>query len=80
MRVRTDTLDRFLSTVGEVILNASQVRTAGRQGSAGGALLAARLDGMDRAVGDLQRRALALRTTPLLRSVEPLPRLARDIA
>jgi two-component system chemotaxis sensor kinase CheA len=80
VRVRTDTLDRFLSTVGEVILNASQVRTAGRQGPAGGALLAARLDGMDRAVGELQRRALALRTTPLLRSVEPLPRLARDIA
>jgi two-component system chemotaxis sensor kinase CheA len=35
---------------------------------------------MDRAVGELQRRALSLRTTPLLRSLEPLPRLARDIA
>ena len=75
MRVRTETLDRFLSTVGEVILNASQVRTA-----AGGAQLAVRLDGMDRAVGELQRRAMALRTTPLLRIVEPLPRLARDVA
>ena len=75
MRVRTETLDRFLSTVGEVILNAGQVRTA-----AGGAQLAARLDGMDRAVGELQRRALALRTTPLLRILEPLPRLARDVA
>jgi two-component system chemotaxis sensor kinase CheA len=31
-------------------------------------------------VGELQRRALALRTTPLLRIVEPLPRLARDVA
>src|SRR5215470_3110089 len=58
VRVRTETLDRFLSTVGEVILNASQVR----------------------AVGELQRRALALRTTPLLRILEPLPRLARDVA
>jgi len=75
VRVRTETLDRFLSSVGEVILNASQVRTA-----AGGAQLAARLDGMDRAVGELQRRALALRTTPLLRILEPLPRLARDVA
>jgi two-component system chemotaxis sensor kinase CheA len=46
----------------------------------GGAQLAARLDGMERALGELQRRALALRTTPLLRIVEPLPRLARDIA
>jgi two-component system chemotaxis sensor kinase CheA len=91
VRVRTETLDRFLSTVGEVILNASQVRTAARASTAGGprpaagsrgaqAQLTARLDGMDRAVGELQRRALALRTTPLLRIVEPLPRLARDVA
>lgn len=78
--MRTDTLDRFLSTVGEVILNASQVRTSSRLGAGGGAQLVARLDGMDRAVGELQRRALALRTTPLLRIVEPLPRLARDVA
>jgi two-component system, chemotaxis family, sensor kinase CheA len=35
---------------------------------------------MDRAVGDLQRRALELRTTPLLRIVEPLPRMAREVA
>ncbi len=89
--MRTETLDRLLSTVGEVILNASQVRTVARVGGASGSLLAsgrrgtqaqlaARLDGMDRAVGELQRRALALRTTPLLRILEPLPRLARDIA
>jgi two-component system chemotaxis sensor kinase CheA len=91
VRVRTETLDRFLSTVGEVILNASQVRTAARASTARGprpaagsrgaqAQLTARLDGMERAVGELQRRALALRTTPLLRIVEPLPRLARDVA
>jgi two-component system chemotaxis sensor kinase CheA len=35
---------------------------------------------MDRVVGDLQRRALELRTTPLLRIVEPLPRMAREVA
>ena len=35
---------------------------------------------MDRVVGELQRRALELRTTPLLRIVEPLPRMARDVA
>jgi two-component system chemotaxis sensor kinase CheA len=45
VRVRTETLDRFLSTVGE-----------------------------------LQRRALELRTTPLLRILEPLPRVARELA
>ncbi len=35
---------------------------------------------MDRVVGELQRRALELRTTPLLRIVEPLPRMARELA
>ena len=35
---------------------------------------------MDRVVGELQRRALELRTTPLLRIVEPLPRAAREVA
>ena len=81
MRVQTETLDRFLGTVGEVILNASQVRTAGAADVPDrGAQLAASLDRMDRVVGDLQLRALELRTTPLLRIVEPLPRMARDVA
>ncbi len=35
---------------------------------------------MDRVVGDLQRRALELRTTPLARIVDPLPRMAREVA
>ena len=35
---------------------------------------------MERMVGDLQRRALGLRTAPLLRAVDTLPRLAREIA
>lgn len=74
----TETLDRFLSTVGEVILNSNQVRTASVSGDAGDH--AAGLDRMDRVVGELQRRALELRTTPLLRIVEPLPRMARDVA
>lgn len=81
MRVNTDTLDRFLSTVGEVILNSNQLRTSAdasaRSKTAG---LASGLDRMDRVVGELQRRALELRTTPLLRIVEPLPRVAREVA
>jgi two-component system chemotaxis sensor kinase CheA len=81
VRVSTETLDRFLSTVGEVILNSSQVRTAAESdGSQRTTQLATGLDRMDRVVGELERRALELRTTPLLRIVEPLPRMARDIA
>jgi two-component system chemotaxis sensor kinase CheA len=81
IRVQTETLDRFLSTVGEVVLNSSQLRTAAESdepSSTGD--LSAGLDRMDRVVGELQRRALELRTTPLLRIVEPLPRVAREVA
>jgi two-component system, chemotaxis family, sensor kinase CheA len=79
VRVNTRTLDRFLSTVGEVILNTSQVRTVS-SGAGQNTALAEGLDRMDRVVGELQRRALELRTTPLLRILEPLPRAARDVA
>jgi two-component system chemotaxis sensor kinase CheA len=79
VRVNTGTLDRFLSTVGEVILNTSQVRTAA-EGPSATSVIGEGLDRMDRVVGELQRRALELRTTHLLRIVEPLPRTAREIA
>ncbi len=61
-----------------MILNTNQVRTVAgpeRPGS-----LHSSLDRMDRVVGELQMRALELRTTPLMRILEPLPRLARDVA
>ncbi len=81
VRVKTGTLDRFLSTVGEVILTSSQLRTAAaRRDDVRGASLSEGLDRMDRVVGELQRRALELRTTPLSRIVEPLPRMARELA
>jgi two-component system chemotaxis sensor kinase CheA len=78
VRVQTDTLDRLLGTVGEVILNTNQVRTTAANERP--AQVAASLDRMERVVGELQMRALELRTTPLLRILEPLPRLARDVS
>ncbi len=80
MRVRTETLDRFLSSVGEVILASSQLRTKAGDGGQAPAGLSAGLDRMERVVGDLQRRALGLRTAPLLRVVDALPRVAREVA
>ena len=81
MRVRTESLDRFLSSVGEVMLTSRQVRTvAENEGLVSSAEFSAGFDRMDRVVGDLQRRALGLRTAPLLRVMDPLPRLAREIA
>jgi len=81
VRVRTEILDRLLSAVGEVSLSADQLRT--RAETALPTLpseIAGGFDRMDRVVGDLQRRALRLRTAPLLRILEPLPRAARELA
>lgn len=79
--MKTATLDRFLGTVGEVILSSSHLRSlAVTEGAAGSPGLSVGLDRMDRAVTDLQRRALELRTAQLQRIVEPLPRMAREIA
>jgi two-component system chemotaxis sensor kinase CheA len=80
VRVRTETLDRFLSAVGEVILASNQLRTSAHGGAAPSPAFAGGLDRMDRMVGELQRRVLELRTAPLLRVVETLPRLAREVA
>ena len=62
-----------------MILTTTQVRTAAHGGGAD-PKLAGGLDQMDRVVGELKRRALALRTTPLLRVMENLPRVAREVA
>ena len=81
VRVPNETLDRFLSTVGEVILTTSQLRTAAETNGIGqDARVSGGFDQMDRVVGELKRRALALRTTPLLRVMENLPRVAREVA
>jgi two-component system chemotaxis sensor kinase CheA len=80
VRVRTETLDRLLSSVGEVILTSSQLRTRASEGGALSTEFERGLDRMERMVGDLQRRALGLRTAPLLRVVDALPRTARELA
>ena len=80
MRVRTDSLDRFLGAVGEVILSTSQLRTAAGSGLEANADLAAGFDHVERRVGELQRRVLDLRTTPLQRVMDALPRAARQVA
>jgi two-component system chemotaxis sensor kinase CheA len=79
VRVRTETLDRFLSAVGEVILSSSQLRT-GIARYAQDPEVADGFDRVDRRVAELQRRVLELRTAPLHRVTENLPRTARQVA
>jgi two-component system chemotaxis sensor kinase CheA len=74
-------LDRFLNAVGEIVLTSRQVRTAAEGERSGPAAeVSVGFDRMERAVGELQRRALSLRTAPLLRVLDTLPRLARELA
>lgn len=82
MRVPNETLDRFLSSVGEMMLTSSRLRTAAEEAGLATVLapVTQGFDQMDRSVGELKRRAMELRTTPLLRVVENLPRIARDVA
>ncbi len=64
-----------------MILSSSHLR--GTAEGTNGAIspgLDAGFDRMERVVGDLKRRALSLRTAPLLRVLDALPRMARDIA
>ena len=79
VRVRTETLDRFLSAVGEVILSSSQLRT-GVARYAQDPDVADGFDRVDRRVAELQRRVLELRTAPLVRVTDNLPRTARQVA
>ena len=79
VRVRTETLDRFLSAVGEVILSSSQLRT-GVARYAHDPEVVDGFDRVDRRVAELQRRVLDLRTAPLVRVTDNLPRTARQLA
>lgn len=78
VRVRTETLDRFLTAVGEVILSSSQLR-AGVARYAQEPEVADGFDRVDRRVAELQRRVLELRTAPLERVTDNLPRTARAL-
>jgi two-component system chemotaxis sensor kinase CheA len=79
VRVSTDTLDRFLAAVGEVILSSSQLRRAAGDLEMSAAV-AAGFDRMEHRIGELQRRVMELRTTPLMRVMETIPRTARGVA
>jgi len=79
VRVRTDTLDRFLGAVGEVILSSRQLRGAAA-GQEQNAEVGAGFDRVERRISELQRRVMELRTTPLARVLDNLPRTARKIA
>ncbi len=81
VRVKTDLLDYFLDTVGELILATARIREVGRTLPA--QVRPALEDGVDRlhaVVKDLHDKVMTVRMTPLATVTERLPRSARDIA
>jgi two-component system chemotaxis sensor kinase CheA len=81
VRVRTEILDEFLDSVGELILATARVRELGKtvpaQHRPG---LLENVDRLHALVKDLHDKVMTVRMTPLSLVTERLPRAARDIA
>jgi len=81
VRVRTEILDEFLDSVGELILATARVRELGKtvppQHRPG---LLENVDRLHAIVKDLHDKVMTVRMTPLALVTERLPRAARDIA
>ncbi len=81
VRVRTELLDYFLDTVGELILAAARLREVGRKLPE--PYRGDHEDGVDRLsaiVKELHNKVMAVRMTPIAMITDRLPRAARDLA
>jgi two-component system chemotaxis sensor kinase CheA len=82
VRVRTELIDRFLASIGELLQRRERLEELHRHAPAweGRHALAEELDRMDHLVRELRRRALDIRTTRVQRLTERLPMVASDLA
>jgi len=81
VRVRTEILDEFLDSVGELILATARIRELGKTVPL--PHRAGLVEGVDRLhaiVKDLHDKVMTVRMTPLALVTERLPRAARDVA
>lgn len=82
VRVRADTVDHFLAAVGELMQRHAQLESLHRASPfwRSHPEFGEEIDGMERVIRDLRRRALDIRTTPVRRVFERLPRVASELA
>ncbi len=81
VRVKTEILDGFLDSVGELILATARIREVGRAlGQDHRAALDEGVDRLHAIVKDLHDKVMTVRMTPLALVTERLPRTARDVA
>ena len=82
VRVRAEAVDRFLAAVGELMQRHAQLESLHRASPFWEFRreFGEEIDGMERAIRELRRRALDIRTTPVRRVFERLPRVASELA
>jgi two-component system chemotaxis sensor kinase CheA len=81
VRIRTDLLDYFLDTVGELLLATARIREVARTVPAQSRpQLEEGVDRLHGLVKDLHDKVMSARMTPLAVIMDRLPRVARDIA
>jgi two-component system chemotaxis sensor kinase CheA len=82
VRVRTELIDRFLASIGELLQRRGRLEELHRFAPAweGRHALSEELDRMEHVVRELRRRALDIRTTSVRRLTERLPIVVSDLA
>ncbi len=82
VRVRTDLVDRFLASVGELMQRQARLAALHRKAPIwdGQHAFGEELDLMENVVRDLRRRALDIRTTSVRRITERLPMVVSELA
>ncbi len=81
VRIRTDLLDGFMDTVGELILASDRLRAlVGRTEGEERTPVDDALDRLDRTIRGLHAQVMATRMVPLSSLTDKVPRIARDIA
>jgi two-component system chemotaxis sensor kinase CheA len=78
IRVKTEILDRFVDSVGELILNKAELREIARE--LGSQPLHEIVSRLETSLEELKRQAMSVRLTPLDRVFARLPRVVRDLA
>ncbi|MFL5320236.1 MAG: chemotaxis protein CheW, partial [Myxococcaceae bacterium] len=81
VKVRTELLDYFLDTVGELLIATARIREVGKSlPEASRPLLEEGVDRLHSLVKDLHDKVMTVRMTPIQIITDRLPRVARDIA
>jgi two-component system chemotaxis sensor kinase CheA len=78
VRVASERLDGLVDLVGELVITQSRLQSASENGAPG--ILTASIEAMERLIGDLRDRVLAMRMVPIGATFKRFTRLVRDLS